>query len=242
MDLAELVIEWLVRRYRVFGALVNLGVVNKLGDLSLQWLFERGLGRTLAGLLVLAAIIAALVGAVGFTNVASGPAVESKAAQAPGVSEIDGYKLDDYRSPVPRSLKGATVIDAGEADKLWDNGKSDVIFIDVFPKPPKPNLPEGTIWREPKHESIAGSYWLANVGFGVLAPKYQKYFSDGLERLTKGDKARRVVFFCLRDCWMSWNAAKRAMGMGYTNVIWFPDGTDGWKDFALPIAEIKPEP
>jgi rhodanese-related sulfurtransferase len=27
---------------------------------------------------------------------------------------------------------------------------------------------------------------------------------------------------------MSWNAAKRALGMGYENVTWFPGGADGW--------------
>ena len=28
---------------------------------------------------------------------------------------------------------------------------------------------------------------------------------------------------------MSWNAAKRALSWGYSNVAWYPDGTDGWR-------------
>ncbi len=168
--------------------------------------------------------------------------IPSLAIASEGVREPEGYRLNDYRSPVPRTLKGATVIDAGEADELWKDGKGDVLFIDVYPAPPKPSgLPKGTIWREPKHTSIKGAYWLGNVGFGVLAPKFDAYFRSGLKRLSGDDKTKPIVFFCLRDCWMSWNAAKRALSYGYENVYWFPDGTDGWKDFGLPTAVIKPE-
>ena len=51
-----------------------------------------------------------------------------------------------------------------------------------------------------------------------------------------------IVIYCLRDCWMSWNAAKRAMTMGYRNVVWYPDGTDGWEDALLTLAPCKAEP
>ena len=51
-----------------------------------------------------------------------------------------------------------------------------------------------------------------------------------------------LVFYCLRSCWMSWNAARRALAIGYTNVVWYPDGTDGWEDALLPLADSTPEP
>jgi rhodanese-related sulfurtransferase len=38
---------------------------------------------------------------------------------------------------------------------------------------------------------------------------------------------------------MSWNAAKRALEYGYTNVMWFRDGTDGWQELGYPLAEVK---
>jgi len=41
---------------------------------------------------------------------------------------------------------------------------------------------------------------------------------------------------------MSWNAAKRALALGYKNVAWYPDGTDGWEAAGLPLHEAKPEP
>jgi rhodanese-related sulfurtransferase len=41
---------------------------------------------------------------------------------------------------------------------------------------------------------------------------------------------------------MSWNAAKRALALGYTNVVWYPDGTDGWFNALLPLQDSTPEP
>jgi rhodanese-related sulfurtransferase len=41
---------------------------------------------------------------------------------------------------------------------------------------------------------------------------------------------------------MSWNAAKRLVAMGYANVAWYPEGTDGWADALLPVADAQPEP
>jgi PQQ-dependent catabolism-associated CXXCW motif protein len=57
----------------------------------------------------------------------------------------------------------------------------------------------------------------------------QAYFRRGLAAATGNEPSHPLVFFCLRHCWMSWNAAKRAIDDGYTSVSWFADGTDGWK-------------
>jgi PQQ-dependent catabolism-associated CXXCW motif protein len=68
------------------------------------------------------------------------------------------------------------------------------------------------------------------------------YFSKGLEKATHGDHARIVVLYCLADCWMSWNAAKRALSLGYSNVAWYREGTDGWIAAGLPLEQATPEP
>jgi rhodanese-related sulfurtransferase len=39
---------------------------------------------------------------------------------------------------------------------------------------------------------------------------------------------------------MSWNAAKRAMTLGYTDVAWYRDGTDGWTAKGFPTEERQP--
>jgi PQQ-dependent catabolism-associated CXXCW motif protein len=157
------------------------------------------------------------------------------------VAEPPGYRTQDYRTPVPKSLRGARVASTAEVAALWRQGKT--VFIDVLPRPPRPrNLPAGTIWRDSPRLNIPGSIWLPDTGYGELASVTEHYLSDGLARATAGDIGRPLVFYCLRDCWMSWNAAKRALALGYTDVIWYPDGTDGWTAADLPVAETKPQP
>ena len=39
---------------------------------------------------------------------------------------------------------------------------------------------------------------------------------------------------------MSWNAAKRAIGYGYTDVTWFPGGTDGWAAAGHELVAVQP--
>lgn len=55
----------------------------------------------------------------------------------------------------------------------------------------------------------------------------ERWFRARLDELTGASKGAAVMFYCVVDCWMSWNAAKRAVGWGYDNVIWYPDRTDG---------------
>ncbi|MEM7505193.1 MAG: PQQ-dependent catabolism-associated CXXCW motif protein [Pseudomonadota bacterium] len=159
--------------------------------------------------------------------------------QAQDVAEPQDYRMDSYRGPVPESLAGATVVDDDAAYALWKTGA--VAFIDVLPRAPKPeNLPEGTIWREKKRLSIPDAVWLPNVGYGAIADSTHAYFRENLIATTDDDTDHPVLFFCLAGCWMSWNAAKRALEYGYTRVFWYPDGSDGW-DFAnYPLEEIEP--
>ncbi|WP_394179245.1 PQQ-dependent catabolism-associated CXXCW motif protein [Yoonia maritima] len=160
---------------------------------------------------------------------------------AQSVAEPDGYRTEQYRAPVPATLAGGTVVDVDEAYALWMAG--DVTFIDVLPRAPKPkDLPEGTVWREQPRLSIPGATWLPNVGYGQLAQETVTYFEEGLAKATDGNKEAPVVFFCLSECWMSWNAAKRAVDeFGYNQVYWFPDGTDVWTMASYPTEEIEPE-
>ena len=147
--------------------------------------------------------------------------------------------MEDYRAPTPATLAGARVVTTADAAELWQAGAA---FVDVLPHVPRPaNLPAGTIWREKTRNDIPGSVWLPDTGYGALAPATESYLRNGLARVTGGDRTKWVVIYCRPDCWMSWNAAKRALTYGYTDVAWYPEGTDGWEHANLPLADAQPE-
>jgi PQQ-dependent catabolism-associated CXXCW motif protein len=151
------------------------------------------------------------------------------------------YRLEEYRAPTPMTLRGAAVLETKEVEAIWRSRAA--AFIDVLPQAPRPaNLPVGTLWRDKPRSDIPGSLWLPDTGYGELAPITLDYFSRGLEKATKRDLSRKLVFYCLANCWMSWNAAKRALSLGYGNVAWYREGTDGWSAAGLPTQTASPEP
>ena len=155
--------------------------------------------------------------------------------------EPDGYRTDNYRAPVPTTLAGVRVLATEDAEAIW-RAKTG-IFIDVLPRAPKPqNLSPGTIWRDKPRLNIPGSVWLPDTGYGKLAEATEDYLRRGLARASGGNTATLLVIYCQADCWMSWNAAKRALSYGYPNVAWYPQGTDGWERANLPMTESQPEP
>ncbi|SNB78428.1 PQQ-dependent catabolism-associated CXXCW motif protein/quinoprotein dehydrogenase-associated probable ABC transporter substrate-binding protein [Arboricoccus pini] len=157
------------------------------------------------------------------------PPVAAKPAEM-AAAEPEGYRDENYRAPVPATLKGATVLDVRGLSELME--KERPVLVDVLPRQPKPkDRSPDQVWVEPKREDIPGSYWLPNTGFGFLPKATKDYFAEALATLTKGDKTTPLVFYCDPNCWMSWNAAKRALSeFGYQRVYWFPGGAQGWKD------------
>ena len=157
------------------------------------------------------------------------------------VPEPSDYRADNYRAPVPATLAGARVLTTADAEAIWRAGGA--VFVDVLPRAPKPaNLPPGTVWRDKPRSNIPGSIWLPDTGYGALAPATEDYLRDGLAQASGGEQTKTLVVYCQKDCWMSWNAAKRALGFGYRNIAWFPDGTDGWQEAGLPLADAHPAP
>jgi len=151
------------------------------------------------------------------------------------VPEPKGYRMADFREPVPATLEGAEVLSTTDVAALVETGQA--LLIDVMPAPRRPR--DTGLWISPSRDNIPGSHWLANTGFGELSAEFAVFFEEKLAALTAGDP-RQLVFYCETDCWMSWNAAKRALSLGYENVAWYPDGTDGWKAAGLPLERSEP--
>ena len=65
--------------------------------------------------------------------------------------------------------------------------------------------------------------------------KIKRRLEAALNKITLGDKARVLVFFCRgTECWLSYNAALRAVALGYENVYWYRGGITAWEDANLP--------
>jgi PQQ-dependent catabolism-associated CXXCW motif protein len=168
-------------------------------------------------------------------------ALAANANAQQNVPEPEGYRTHDYRAPVPATLAGVRVLTTAETETIWRAGTG--AFIDVLPRAPKPqNLPPGTVWRDKPRLNIPGSVWLPDTGYGKLAEATENYLRRGLDRATGGNSAALLVIYCQEDCWMSWNAAKRVLSYGYSNVAWYPEGTEGWERASLPMSEAQPEP
>lgn len=168
-----------------------------------------------------------------------GPAHGDSAAPRP--PEPAEYRQENFRASMPATLKGATVVDTARAFEMW-RAKA-AVFIDALPRAPRPEgLPKDAVWRDKARFDIPGGMWLPDTGYGALSEATQRYFENGLARASSGDKRKPLLFYCLADCWMSWNAAKRALSIGYSNVYWYPEGTDGWEKAGHPLEEKKPEP
>lgn len=161
-------------------------------------------------------------------------------AAADTVPEPQGYHPAPYESPVPATLAGARVIDAAAALRLHEAG---AIFVDVLPQMRRPEgLPAGTFWRVPPHDSIPGALWLPAAGFERLTAAEAATFEAALSHATGADRAKPLVIFCRPDCWLSWNAARRAVSLGYRAVHWFPGGTQEWQAEGGRLAPVTATP
>ncbi len=166
-------------------------------------------------------------------------AAAQAASDAPIPPEPETYRLENYRAPTPATLDGRPGLTTAAAKLLWD--RKNAVFIDVLPHQPRPpGLAPGTVWRDKPRDDIPGSVWLPDTGYGALAAETEAYFRAGLAAATGDDASREIVFYCLQNCWMSWNAAKRAKTFGYAHVFWYPGGTEAWTEAGLPFEDRKP--
>lgn len=141
--------------------------------------------------------------------------------------EPDGVWAGPMIGDTPTTLRGATVVDVAGLEALMPRKP---LLIDSGPADRKPDrLPAGTLWR-PSHRSIPGARWFPGSGRGDLDPARAAAFLEQVGKIAAGDKARPIVTFCQPRCWGSWNVGRRLVDAGYTNVHWFPGGTNAWQE------------
>lgn len=165
---------------------------------------------------------------------------EVPSAVAPGhVTEPQGLYQGALHGYTPNAVTGGTVLDTAALAKLIDTQHP--LLLDVAEKDRRPpTMGKDMIWL-PTHRSIAGAVFLQGGGSGTDDPGYAGDFKARLAALTGGDLAKPIVTFCHPDCWGSYNAAKRLIGLGYAHVYWYRDGVEGWQaDHQTRV--VKPDP
>lgn len=150
-----------------------------------------------------------------------------------------GLKLERYRGVTPACVPNGRTLDVTGLQALLSTAQP--VLIDVWAIIRSVDDGFGSRWlQNEEHYSLPGAVWLPNVGYGQLQPDVEQYLQNNLQRLTAGDKDRALVFFCVADCWMSWNTVQRVRDYGYTQVYWYKDGTDGWDEAGLPLTVATP--
>jgi PQQ-dependent catabolism-associated CXXCW motif protein len=171
----------------------------------------------------------------------------SPAARASGAhdnvaaAEPSGYWTGPVNAPTPLSLTGGTVIhNARQLRSLIRQGGAVIVDVSNAPRRPE-NLAPGAPWLPLPHRAIPGSLWIPNVGLGEIPVAVDDFYRERLAAATNEHLARPLVIYCHKSCWLSWNAAKRAISYGYRSVYWYRDGIEGWKAAGYRTALIEPQ-
>ncbi len=163
----------------------------------------------------------------------------SGSARAENVPEPEGFWTGPVNSAVPATISGGEVIDAKALRELIENENPLLIDVSNMPKRPE-GMPADAPWLPLPHEAIPKAIWIPDVGNGAVSATVDEFFAAQLEQETTGNLDRPIVIYCHERCWLSWNAAKRAIDYGYRNVHWFPEGIEGWRAAGFEIQAIRP--
>lgn len=161
-------------------------------------------------------------GQAGFGNTAPGPQ-GGNALQMLVQQEQQDFGVPPQQTlqpqmhgPTPTSIPGGQVITTDRLIPMLAQGPQNgpLVFHVLGPG----NMLPGAQMATPA--SQAGSF----------SDQTQQEFGQYLQQVTQGNKAKPLVFYCLNtQCWMSYNAALRAINMGFTQVLWYRGGIEAWQ-------------
>jgi PQQ-dependent catabolism-associated CXXCW motif protein len=149
-------------------------------------------------------------------------------AQDLGVAPSSELRLEDHAAPTPLEIPGARIIATAELRQLVQAPmQSRPLLFDVI--------------GDDGHLSLPGAMWLPGAGRGTsFDDEIQARLVKTLELATRGDRSRALVFFCAGPrCWLSYNAALRAVRLGYSGVRWYRGGIEAWGAGGGALAEPR---
>jgi PQQ-dependent catabolism-associated CXXCW motif protein len=155
------------------------------------------------------------------------------------VAEPEGFWSGPINAPVPATIRGGKVVHTPDIETLRE--EQNALLVDVSNTPKRPEgMAIDAPWLPLPHETIPGTIWIPDVGMPELSKHMDEFFQAQLIHITDNDLNRALIIYCHERCWLSWNAAKRAIGYGYRNVLWNPEGIEGWRAAGLPTEVAKP--
>ena len=152
-----------------------------------------------------------------------------------------GYRISAYRASAPSSINGGKLIGIDALEVLIEKEKPLLVDVMYFDHGLLSRLSFGLLGPNPNRMNIPGSVWLPKLGQGKVDEIELAQIKTTLTQLTGGNMEKPMVYYCLSNCWVSWNAARRAIEMGYKQVYWFKDGTDVWSDAGLKLEPATPQ-
>ena len=121
--------------------------------------------------------------------------------------------------PTPLSIPGGTVVTTDQLDALTQSRNA--LLLDVL----------GGQLTLPNAVDASG------MGrAGVDERLFQEEVDRFLANRTNNDRTVAIILFCSDpQCWLSYNAALRAMRAGYSNVYWYRGGLTAWQKWNRPV-------
>ena len=166
----------------------------------------------------------------------SGMFISVAGAESPSAAfNQEGYRLPPFKAPVTAPLPGVTILDDHAFQALLESPP--IVLVDVYAL----SWHNGLFLQDSPHLTIPGSIWLPNVGAPTLDDEWRDYFTQTLDAQREHSASAPLVFFCRADCWLSWNAARRAKAMDYEELYWYPNGVDGWQASGHSLAAVCPQ-
>ena len=149
----------------------------------------------------------------------SAPASETQDFGVPPQAQL--RPTQQLHGPTPTAIPGGKVIGTRALAQLLRNPQAKALLFHAYGAPQ--HLPNAI----PAGPAAQG---------GSFDDQVQREFGQFLQKTVGDDNARPLVFYCQGvQCWMSYNAALRAIRMGYRNVLWYRGGIEAWAQAGLPV-------
>ncbi|MFN4090335.1 MAG: rhodanese-like domain-containing protein [Alphaproteobacteria bacterium] len=148
-------------------------------------------------------------------------ALERSERQDFGVPPPRGLHAGAMHGPTPTEIPGGRLVTTKELVGLFQNPGNRPAVFDVLGGPQVlPNAMPA----------------VAAAQAGSFDDPVQKQLDAYLQQVTGGNRDVPLVFYCLNpQCWMSYNAALRAIRLRYSNVLWYRGGIEAWQQAGLPV-------